>query len=501
MRLPSRSRPVYRLLLLAVGVLLFPAPARAVTVFWLESQVPEPSILERAEATTGEARHLAGPDLAFPPVEPDEGEQKAWDRLEQVLDSARQRWDAFDVERGIAWEIHEAISKIPLVRTAEQRELLVRALLWQGAAVYWSHSQQDLPHTAEGRAFLRDVEGEPALGPWIDALALSPEGEFVRSQLPDQTTFEAFLALERRCRGLSRSRLRLDRLPQGPVLVVDGRPVQRSGPVLEVSPGRHWVYLEEPDGSLRGAAEILVQPGTTHDLHGAAPRRALVEARGALLDRDPDRFPAEILEAAAKRSEGSSPEPIYFAAVAGLRRAVVLSRDQVASGEGMDPLVLSQVAVGTGLGVNRSDSFVESPGQVTNKADLLGRLAMDVAWRNLALVGRADLHLSGGKVEYGVPATETNATTGALLRLTAGPGLYLPRPRVHRTYLRLDLQWGTLSPGHAGSVLGFVVGIPTVRSRWVRVGASWFSGSAREGFEGTRMHQVGLSVGIAQPLG
>jgi hypothetical protein len=496
---------------LALSILLgcaLPGAAMAGTVQWLGELPPEPQrvIVER---TTGPVTHQGVSALAWP-VEPRAREQaqQALASLATELHDCQARWEAFDVEQDIAWRLGQAVDAVVVLPDEPAREQLWQALLLQGAAVHWAWSPPERERLQEAEPYLLELEGQRLYAPWADAVALFPQREPARADLPDQASFQAFERQREHLLSLHRAQLTAVGLAEGAALVVDGQataPGARSSLVA----GRHWVHVER-SGELAAPAVLLLGPGEQRELVGLISLEDLDKASERLLAGNLLDVPQPVKDRVEALRSVAGDDPFYLATWPGR------GNPQAYELTGDDPWKLGEydrdtallVDVSLGAGLMGSTAFVESDGATAHAAAAtVLQLGGQFAWRRWAVLTELAVHdtTSRAGIEYGDVATTTNVVASSFARFTVAPGFYVLRLRPRRTSFVVAAPIGLLSPAHSGIGAQAWFGIPVGRTTWLRLGFDFFKGNELPKWElidevNDPLTTLSLRVGVAQKL-
>jgi len=456
---------------LLCAVALGSSTARAdPVIYWLDDELPAHDVLLRVEAETGSARHLLGLELAWPTVSSSPREVGyALDALGSNLIDCRDRWEAFDVERGIAWQLASAIDELDVLWQEEHRDLLSQALLLQGAALHWAYPPGALADPEGALPLIFQAAGQRHNGPWSEAWALDPERQRTRDEFPDQGSYEAFLVLVGQLERLNLGYLDARGLPAEALLVVDGRKLPEAGK-LALAPGRHRVHLAWK-GTVAGPGELRIEPGQTVVYEGQLALSDLQAARRSLLLGELEALPAA-LKSRVEQLRTAGDEDLHLAVRPSFGPPRIYAIEGQEPWSDKDPPVSLLLGAGLGLGAMRSSAFVESePEQPFTAPSGALALSADLGIRRFLLHAGVELQGSlGGTVLYGDPSDRSNVATALLPRFSLGPGAYLIRPRPRCPHLLLALPVGVTLPGHVGVGLQAMHGLPVARGTWLRFG-------------------------------
>jgi hypothetical protein len=494
---------------LAATLLLgWAVPASASRVQWV-GELPPVEQLEQVERIAGPASHLPVEELAWP-IDAAAGEQArlAQAELARVAASCQVRWDAFDVELDNARSLDEAIAGLGSLHDPAGREALYRALLLQGAALYWAWSPQERERNPAAEPYLLELGAGRLLQPWVDAVALMPDRQPSLEDLPDRASFEAYLAQRATLLEQRRAEILPLELPEGATLVVDGQPVE-AGQRVQLVAGLHRVHVERAGAVLTPRVLRLV-PGQQVELRGLVSADDLQKAYDRVLTANLLDVPQPVKDRVELLREQAGAEPVYLAAWSG-RGAPELhllegSEPWMVGEYERDMLVLLEASLGAGL--VGSTAFEESDGTTPHGATAtVLDLGAQLAWRRWAAMVELSVFDATGRagIEYGDVATETNEIASSFARLTVAPAFYVLRLRPRRTHFVLAAPIGLFSPSHSGLGAQAWFGIPLGRTTWLRLGVDWFRGNELpkwEAIDGVNdpLTSLSLRVGVAQML-
>jgi hypothetical protein len=477
--------------LLLLALTAWSPGAAAARIQWLQPELPPPEVRAQAERTTGPATHLDASEIAWPAlIDAHQQAQAAGAALRAAMNDGRKRWETFDIERDLCWRLHEAVGGLGLVESEDDREALYQALLLQGAAAFWAWPPGQRARLPEVKPLLAEVGGERVLAPWSDAVALFPEREPRRADLPDQTTWQAFVHVRDLVRAQRSAELTAAGLPPGSTLFVDGRPVPASALPLSLTPGHHWVHVEHA-GLVSGAGAPRLGPGERFDLEGVVPAGDLLRAAEKALAGDLVEVPVTVQHRIeVLRSE--NPEESYYLAAWSGRGAPVVYRLEGAEawhqGE-FDRSVSLLLTGGLGVGVAHSSAFQEAPpGAGKAVPDTLLDLSAELGWRRWGVrTGLAfESTLGQGTIQWGgysADGAEVNHRTSTYVRITAAPVFHVLRVRPRRPALSVAVPLGLLTPAHRGLGLQGSFDLPLRDTLWLRLGGDFWVGSLLDGFE------------------
>lgn len=165
-----------------------------------------------------------------------------------------------DGELKILAGLEDPLSRVRLVRDANDREVLIRALLYQGFAVdrFWGDTLGRAPEAVPYRLMVGDSAVER---PWLDAFALDPVRAATASDIGEAPQREAYDQLRQTLARVLQATVLAPDLPPGAILVVDGREVPVDDTtLLRLVAGRHWIHVEL-DGHVVARHAERLDPG------------------------------------------------------------------------------------------------------------------------------------------------------------------------------------------------------------------------------------------------
>lgn len=181
----------------------------------------------------------------------------AIDTLRRELEAVRPLVKEFDGELQIISRLAKATADVTGLRTAEDTELLWRALCFQGFAVHRYFGER--LGTDPAAAPYRVGEGSSAVvAAWLDAAALFGPREPIAEDVPESNQRIAFDAVRAMVQVMPAATLAVGKLAEGASLTLDGRTVDTTAQTRTIMiPGRH--FLEVRVGEmvlLRGNATL-----------------------------------------------------------------------------------------------------------------------------------------------------------------------------------------------------------------------------------------------------
>ncbi|MEZ4321066.1 MAG: hypothetical protein R3F61_26540 [Myxococcota bacterium] len=247
---------------IALFALALALPAGAAEVVWLGPVTPEQKA--RVSALDGAGRVLDAWDVRAAGTDASAADDAAYARLTAALQEVRAYELKLDGELVIMADLQVPLDAISVVRSAEDRTALFRALTYQGFAVdrYFDASLASDPDAEPWRASLDSAVVER---PWRDAAALDPKREVTPYEIAEAPQRVAYDRVREAVTGALPGGLRVEGVPEGALLRVDGEPRDDTASNLRVPPGRHYVHLER-DGHILERWTVDLEPGSTEVL-------------------------------------------------------------------------------------------------------------------------------------------------------------------------------------------------------------------------------------------
>lgn len=473
-----------------------------VTVVWLQSDLPTPELRVKAEKTLKvSAAHAAWADLAFVPAPFGKDDEARLVALERARADARAKFDVFDTEREIAAALGVAISAVTVLRNDADRAALADALILQGAAATRIVPEERFA-TAEDVAPFRGFFGSSAVvRPFVDALALQPDGTWTSTDLPDANSFARLGATRDQARAQSDARVELAALPAGLEVVLDGRPWAVGATYADVEPGRHYLHVLA-GGRIVGRQVFDAAAGAIVTIEPTVSKGEL-EAAGARVLEGSREVPADVALAVDQAGlRNGTPTPTFLAILDEKGRIQVLPFGGGAAFE-KRPAVMVILNGSVGGAFLNSPAFVDSPGAPSTGFGMAGDLGFEVGIYNLAIFGGTTLTLTPTeRMRYANVDRTDNIDTNAFIHPYGGFGVYLPRPDAKKPLLMLGANYGWFSPGATGVGGRVALGIPSGDGAWFRIDLDGFRGTQMAGFpgEGESALYAGVRLGFGRKL-
>ncbi|MDP2308715.1 MAG: hypothetical protein Q8P18_22025 [Pseudomonadota bacterium] len=488
--------------LLTVSLALGAEGTGKATVVWLQPDLPTPELRAKAEKLLGvSATHAAWSDLAFVPTPFNKDDEARLVALERARADARAKFDVFDTEREIAAALGASISAVTVLRSDEDRAALADALILQGAAATRIVPEERFA-TAEDVAAYRGFFGSSAVvKPYVDALALQPDGTWASDDLPDAEAFARLGATRDQAAAQTAARVELAPMPAGLTAVLDGRPVEPGVTYVDVEPGRHYLHVLA-DGRIVGRQSFEAAAGATVTIEPTVSKGELEASAARVLEgsREVPQDVAQAVDVAGMRN--GAPTPTFLATLDDKGRIEVLPYGGGASFQ-KRPAVTVLLNGSVGGAFLSSPAFVDSLGTPSSGFGVSGDLGFEVGIYNLAIYGGTTLTLTPTeRMSYANADSTENIKTNAYIHPYGGFGVYLPRPDVKKVLLMLGANYGWFSPGAMGVGGRVAFGIPTGDGTWFRIDLDGFRGTQMIGFpgEGDPALYAGVRFGFGRKL-
>ncbi|TVQ92704.1 MAG: hypothetical protein EA397_05985 [Deltaproteobacteria bacterium] len=220
---------------------LLPSLAWASEVVWVDPPKPgEVSEVASMARASGEPRSVL--DLRSARAGFSERDRAAWRRLDRTLEELRAFETQLDGELIIARDLAAPIAAISLVRSSGERAQLRRALAYQGFAVH-RLSGGDLSDP-DAAPYAVELGDGAFLKPWADAAALDPDYTISAYDIAEAPERVAYAAHAQALKRVLPATLRVEDLPDGASLSLNGEPAKFSDSgLIRVLPGRHFLHL------------------------------------------------------------------------------------------------------------------------------------------------------------------------------------------------------------------------------------------------------------------
>ncbi|MSQ03309.1 MAG: hypothetical protein EXR71_15690 [Myxococcales bacterium] len=492
--------------LFVASALAAPPAGTPALVVWMLPTPPSAELTRLAERETGPADHRAWLDITVslePVTSADEARSGA---LATVFKDGGARWGEFEAEAGVARALAAAVEPIAVLPGTAQRDLLLAALLWEGAGITRSYPEGLFSSLQETSPFRVTIAGKSVVRPWLDAIALDPKRVYTRAEFPDGQSFAKVQAFQAEMALLPRGHLAVDVLPPGLVVVLDGSPLPEGTRDADLAPGHHYAHVLV-DGQVAERLEFDVAGSDTVPLRCLVSPEELAAAGAAVQNGSVD-IPADVATGirslAARR--GAAPR-VFLASIDAKGKPRVVAFGGGAVVVRKRPVTV-QIVAELGGGVLESNGFSGNGGQQALTYQFGGSFGFELGIYNAALYGSADLALTpAAQMAFGVDggnSPEDNQHTSAYIRPSGGVGVYLPRPLPGKVWFLLGGHYGWFAPSSMGPGVKLSVGIPLQEegATWLRVTVDGYRGTQMAGFpqEGTATSMASLRLGFGSLL-
>lgn len=457
-----------RFLVALILALLATNVAHAGVVVWMGESVPDGKVRSKADAKTGGTKHAAGRELLFQPAPAGPTDDERYETLRQVVADGKKRWNEFDVEYDIAKELEAAITAIDVIRTNRDRDELVAALLFQGAAVAMAFGESELIEGDRAKPFRYIRTGGAGIRPWSDAYALMPDRAPLASDVADGSRFpqlqQEFSAVTGRAPGT----LTLIPRQEGETLVLDGKKVDAGTNSVILPPGRHWLHIERKEG-IAGRQVVIVEEGRETAQVPPVPDEDLQAARARVLAETTAGIPESVkagLDVLAQSYGGA-----VFVGVEDGGRMVVLPYAHGA--ELLKQRKVTFLTVGeVGGGALTSTVFDSDAGQNVVAPAAVGSLGAEIGIYNGVILLGTDLAITpGNTITHANKDLTANVDTSVFFQPYGGVGFYLLRPTGRAPTALVGATYSWLHPSHhaVGGRVSLGVPFQAEGGTWVRM--------------------------------
>lgn len=449
------------------------APAPGV-ILWVTPSLPGPDVSGKAARLTDGATPYAWGDYAFARGEETEGDRARLLAVGTAMDTAKKRWNDFDVEEGIAQQINTAVDGVEILRSDDDRRAVVQALLLSGLA-----SQKAFPESRFGlleaaAPFRAMVAARAVQRAWVDALALEPDTVWTRKEVDDATGLAGLLALQNDLRSLPKAKLALPPRPKGVTLYVDGRALADDLTSLDLPLGHHFLHAMVGT-RLAGRAEVTLEAGQAATFPMAVDEATLRDARTKVLAEDPGVPDALMAAIGYYRTVGGRPSRLFLGAIDDNGKAHILP---FAGGAALvRPKPFSALLAGDiDGGFLLSSAFSENEGTRVTAPAFGPNLSLQLGVYNAMVLGGASMYITPGRA-MAWNASSDPTIAPVYVRPYVGIGAYFPRPTARMPLLQAAVTYGWFLPGSSGIGGMFGCGIPVKQEgTWIRISVDAYSG-------------------------
>ncbi len=416
--------------------------ALAADVIWLEPGSPDDRALVATEAGPG-AGTLKLTDLRAGATRVTEQDDEAYARLDAALAEVRQYETKLDGELVIMQDLADPIANIGIVRNKADRDKLFKALAYQGFAVN-RFFEADLASDDRGAPYRFAFEGVTVEGPWMDAIAMDPERDITPYDIAEAPQRVAYGKTQEKLSDLLPGLIAPGELPDGAVLVVDGRPTELPATgTLKVRPGRHLVHVEL-DGQVIARHDVVAAATKRIDLPATLSDEAWTAFVNSLVADGAPTLPPELVpsiealggEVWAARPADKGRVTLFILNADAISIEELVPAKGSSGGGGEDGEGGLSLSAGAGAGWFMSDDFYQ---QDPNNVSRLGT-SVNVAAASFSLGADYDVSLLrvGAGVDFTVPTEAQGvAFTGdGKVRLRAHP------------HIAVGVPWAQVSAGY-----------------------------------------------------
>jgi len=196
-------------------------------------------------------------------------DDRAYAKLESALQEVRPYELKLDGELVIMADLQAPMDAITVIRGPEDRATLFRALAYQGFAVS-RYFDTALGTDPEAEPWRVELDASYVERPWRDAAALDPSREVTPYEIAETPQRLAYSSVQDKVTGALPGGFRVEGLPAGALIRVDGRPADDTASTIRVPAGKHWIHVEQEGRVLQrwtvdltpGGTEVLTLPLT-----------------------------------------------------------------------------------------------------------------------------------------------------------------------------------------------------------------------------------------------
>ena len=367
---------------------------------------------------------------------------EALSRLAAELEAVRPLAEEFDGELAIMSRLKAATDGVTALRDEDDRDLLYRALVFQGYAVA-RYFQDGLATDPAAQGYRGELNGSVVPQAWIDAAALDPARTVGEELISEEAERLAFDEVRAQIQLAPKATVRIFGAPPGTMVVVDGGAPQSAALGVPLAPGRHWVQVQV-DGENVARASARVERGQDWMVEVPAMSSDL-DLLGAALAEGPDALALQ--DRVVRTLSFSSHQPMHLV-VPGKKGPLIYevqgsSAIRVDKGQGTEDTPFFSVRAALGVGwMYDGDWFLSKPDRTPYTKGAVNAV-MPVGSLS-AQFRPGPLALSVG-VDVGVPTGSDNtlASGGSDLRVRAHPYIGVGVPVAQLTV-------GYLFPWHLG---------------------------------------------------
>lgn len=181
--------------------------------------------------------------------------------LRRELDEARPLAKEFDGELQIMARLRKATEDVDLLQDPSERDLLTKALLFEGYAVH-RYFQDRLGAEAAAEPYRVGTGADAQVSAWLDACALFGARPATPEDLPEEAEQLAWDEASALCKAMPTATLIVGPLAAGAELRIDGVKFEGvTGDRVRLVPGRHLFHVSIGNVLLM-AEDVRIKPGT-----------------------------------------------------------------------------------------------------------------------------------------------------------------------------------------------------------------------------------------------
>lgn len=439
----------------------------APTVVWLTPDLPEASLLEKADHQTGGTAHVTWYEIAFAPQPITEADREAVLQVQEAVENAYGRWNDFEVELPLAADLAMTVADVDTLADVRDVDALVTALLLQGSAELRAFDAAEFAVDERAAGLRAEVGGVAVPTSWVDAWALAKgagRGSFVKSDFIDAAAFADWKRLSPAITGVGDAMLTWD--PRVGQVVVDGKPID--GASARLVPGLHRLHVLR-DGVAAGRVQVRVAEGqqlvfpmpiSVDDVDVATARVRAGEADG---------LPSSVvagMDALAGRSDGGA---LYLAAPDGSKVDLLeFTASAKLASKRLATLVLT---ADIGGGIQMSSLYEEADGANRLAGAMSGGFGLDVGISYFLISLGMDASVTpGSTVLFANDAGTDNVGVSVYPQPHVGLGAYFLRPVADTPTVSLQADVAWLGPAHLTYGGRLAIGVPIdAKKNWFRV--------------------------------
>lgn len=439
---------------------------------WLEDEVPDAAVRERADNKTGGTEHTGLRTLLFPAVQVRPHDGTAVQDLRDAVAAGLDQWDEFEIELVIAQDLQVAMDDVGLLRSREDAEVMLDALVFQGAAVARAFDPEDFAKSKKAEPFRTVVGGAAVPTAWINAHALVTalgRDALSRQDFVDNNGWQDFQRVSSAITSQPMSHLTWN--PAAGELVLDGHPVTDTDGEVDVRPGVHHAYLVRDDAPC-AAAVVSAPAGQTIPLPASATPDEVQRARQRVATGEATNLP-ESLASVISALEEVQGGPLYLGVVddEGHMNLATFTADAVLRDKQLFSAVLFAEVGG---GIQSTSLFNEvAEGKKPVAAAISGGAGVEFGISYFLIGLGVDGAITPARTISSANASSTeNNASSVFVQPWGGIGAYILRPVSDTPTLSIlgEVNWN--SPAHLGYGGRLTLGVPLdSRRNWLRLSA------------------------------